>query len=71
MTVPIPISPRPITPDAVIIDPALTLRLPPRNTADTGIDALTHAIEAYTCIRANLLSDMYASTAITSRLQPA
>ncbi len=52
-------------PDAVIIDPALTLRLPPRNTADTGVDALTHAVEAYTCIRANLLSDMYASTAIS------
>jgi alcohol dehydrogenase class IV len=61
-------------PDAVIIDPALTLRLPPKNTADTGIDALTHAIEAYTCIRANLLSDMYASTAIrlvSSSLGPA
>jgi alcohol dehydrogenase len=52
-------------PDAVIIDPELTLRLPPRNTAETGVDALTHAIEAYTCIRANLLSDMYASTAIS------
>ena len=51
-------------PDAVIIDPALTQHLPPRNTADTGVDALAHGIEAYTCIRANLLSDMYASTAI-------
>ncbi len=51
-------------PDAVIIDPELTRHLPPRNTAETGVDALTHAIEAYTCIRANLLSDMYASTAI-------
>jgi alcohol dehydrogenase class IV len=61
-------------PDAVIIDPGLTQHLPARNTADTGIDALTHAIEAYTCIRANLLSDMYASTAIrlvSSSLGPA
>jgi alcohol dehydrogenase class IV len=51
-------------PDAVIIDPALTKDLPAKITAETGVDALTHAIEAYTCGRANLLSDMYASTAI-------
>jgi alcohol dehydrogenase class IV len=51
-------------PEAVIIDPGLTKDLPPRTTADTGVDALTHAIEAYTCCRANLLSDMYASAAI-------
>jgi alcohol dehydrogenase class IV len=51
-------------PDAVIIDPGLTQNLPARTTAETGIDALTHAIEAYTCCRTNLLSDMYASTAI-------
>ncbi|MFH0915511.1 MAG: iron-containing alcohol dehydrogenase [bacterium] len=61
-------------PDAVIIDPALTKDLPARTTAETGMDALTHAIEAYTCSRANLLSDMYASTAmklISTSLRPA
>jgi alcohol dehydrogenase len=52
-------------PDAVIIDPALTFQLPPKNTADTGVDALTHAVEAYTCARANVVSDMYASQAIS------
>jgi alcohol dehydrogenase class IV len=51
-------------PEAVIIDPAFSQHLPPRNTAETGVDALTHGIEAYTCVRANLLSDMFASTAI-------
>ncbi len=51
-------------PDAVIIDPELTRNLPARITADAGIDALTHAIEAYTSSRANLVTDMYASAAI-------
>jgi alcohol dehydrogenase len=48
----------------VIIDPALTVSLPQRITADTGIDALTHAIEVYTSGNPNVLSDMFASTAI-------
>jgi alcohol dehydrogenase len=51
-------------PDAVIIDPELTKDLPAQIIADAGIDALTHAIEAYTSSRANLVTDMYASTAI-------
>jgi len=57
------ISPQNI-PDAVIIDPVLTLSLPQRITADTGMDALTHAIEAYVSAQANIISDMLASTAI-------
>lgn len=51
-------------PEAVIIDPALTKDLPAKITAETGVDALAHAIEAYTCCRASVVSDMYAATAI-------
>ncbi len=50
--------------DKVIIDPELTVKMPQRLTADTGMDALTHAIEAYTSATANVFSDMLASTAI-------
>jgi len=50
--------------DVVILDPVLTLDLPPRATADTGIDALTHAIEAYAAWKSTLLSDMFAEKAI-------
>jgi alcohol dehydrogenase len=51
-------------PEAAIIDPALSKDLPARTTADTGVDALAHAIEGYTCCRANLFTDLYATTAI-------
>ena len=50
--------------DAVIIDPELTLNLPRRVTADTGMDALTHAIEAYTSSTTNIIADTFAETAI-------
>lgn len=50
--------------DRVIIDPELTRNLPPKITAETGFDALTHAIEAFTCKNANFISDMLASSAI-------
>lgn len=51
--------------DVVILDPALTLGLPPHITAATGIDAMVHAIEAYTSARLkNPLSDMLAIRAL-------
>ena len=48
---------REVTPDLAIVDPALTAQLPRQITADTGIDVLTHAIEAYTCSWANDFTD--------------
>jgi alcohol dehydrogenase class IV len=36
------------TPDIAIVDPLFAVHMPPRLTADTGLDALTHAIEGYT-----------------------
>lgn len=46
--------------DLVIIDPALTLTVPPAVTAATGIDALAHCVEAFTSRRAHPLIDAYA-----------
>ncbi|ENW80984.1 hypothetical protein F909_02275 [Acinetobacter sp. ANC 3929] len=51
-------------PIAAIIDYELTLSLPPRTTADTGIDALTHAIEAYVSKKASPYSDAQALAAM-------
>lgn len=48
----------------VIVDPELLLSLPPKITANTGMDALSHAIEAYTCTKSNLVTDMFALEAI-------
>ena len=53
-----------IAPKIAIVDPGLTLGLPPLLTAATGMDALTHAIEAYTCNRATPISDALALHAI-------
>lgn len=51
--------------DRVILDPALTVSMPGPVTAATGIDAMVHAIEAYTSVRLkNPLSDMLAREAL-------
>ena len=50
--------------NAAIVDPEMTLNLPQRITADTGMDALSHAIEGYVSIRSNMVSDMFAEAAI-------
>ena len=46
------------------VDPALTVSVPKGTTAATGMDALTHAIEAYTCTVHNPVSDGLALRAI-------
>lgn len=50
--------------DVAIVDPALTISLPSKVTAATGVDALTHAIEAYVSINANAVTDALALQAI-------
>jgi len=52
------------TPIAAILDPELTVGLPPRPTAGTGIDALTHAIESLTSKGRTPISAAYAHEAI-------
>jgi alcohol dehydrogenase len=49
-----------LLPRVAILDPEITLGLPPAVTAGTGMDALTHAIEAYTTAIANPISDAVA-----------
>ncbi len=51
-------------PFAAVVDFALTFTVPPRITADTGIDSLTHALEAFVSRRANAVSDMHAREAM-------
>ncbi len=53
-----------LLPNAAILDPRLTTTLPPHITAATGMDALCHAVEAFTCMGKNPLSDCYAAAAI-------
>jgi alcohol dehydrogenase class IV len=51
-------------PVAALVDYELTLTMPPRLTADTGIDALTHGIEAFVSRQASPVSDRFALEAI-------
>ena len=53
-----------LVPRAAIIDPSLTVDAPPKVTASAGVDALTHAIEAYVSRKANPLTDTLALAAI-------
>lgn len=53
-----------LQPDAAVLDVRMTETLPPRMTASTGMDALCHAIEAYSCLQKNPLSDAYAISAV-------
>lgn len=53
-----------LMPNAAILDPRMTLTLPPQITAMTAMDAMTHAVESFTCVAANPISDAYASAAV-------
>ena len=53
-----------LMPDVAIIDPDLTVTLPKKMTASTGLDALTHAVEAYTSRKAQPITDTLAMSAI-------
>lgn len=46
-----------LLPRVALVDPELTLNLPPDLTASTGLDALTQLIEPYVCVRANAMTD--------------
>jgi len=53
-----------VVPDVAVIDPQMTRSMPPSVTADTGADALSHAVEAYVSLRSNTITDMYARAAL-------
>ena len=53
-----------LVPDVAIVDPLLTVTMPATVTADTGIDALTHALEAYVSIFASPYTDAFCLQAI-------
>lgn len=53
-----------ILPDVAIVDPDFTMTAPKSITAATGMDAFTHAVEAYTSKKASPLTDVYAISAV-------
>ncbi|MBS6196376.1 MAG: iron-containing alcohol dehydrogenase [Clostridiales bacterium] len=53
-----------LMPSLAVIDPQFTMTAPPKITAATGLDALCHAVEAYTSKKAQTLSDSFALSAV-------
>ena len=53
-----------LIPDLAVIDPQFTMTAPPRITAATGLDALCHAVEAYTSRKSQDMADTFALSAV-------
>jgi len=53
-----------LLPKVAVLDPRMTLGLPPKITAAVGMDAMTHAVESFSCLQKNPFSDAYAVAAI-------
>lgn len=53
-----------LLPAMAVVDPVFTMKAPPQVTAATGLDALTHAVEAYISVKAMPLTDAYAVSAV-------
>jgi alcohol dehydrogenase len=53
-----------LMPHAAVLDPRMTLSLPPHITAATAMDAMTHACESFICLAKNPMSDAYAAAAV-------
>lgn len=53
-----------ILPRVAIVDPLLSVSMPPQVTSSSGIDALTHAVESYTSNKATIMTDLFAKEAI-------
>ncbi len=56
----IPFTDKFLLPDLAVLDPEMTVSMPPKITASTGMDALTHAIEAYVGMQWSPFSDIFA-----------
>lgn len=65
----IPLNDRCMTPDVAVLDPEFTKTLPKQMIAYTGMDVLTHALEAFVTPSANSFTDMYAVQAARGTLR--
>lgn len=53
-----------LIPKTVILDPELLASIPPRVAAETGVDALSHAVESYVSLNSNVITEAFALSAI-------